>query len=182
MRAAVLALILGLLAGAAAVSAQPPEEPPAEPETGSEVEESPQDVLEPPSEQDVEEIEAILRGEEALFGGGDGYVYDPAGRRDPFKSLLEATDAPEIRGPRPEGVPGLLIDEVRLIGILHTGTGYIAQVQAADKQKSYLLREGDQLYDGEVIDIEDGEVVFRQVVQDPTALKPFRERIKTLNP
>lgn len=143
---------------------------------------SPEEALAPPSEEDVEDIEAILRGEEALFGATEGYVYDPAGRRDPFKSLLEVAEAPEIRGPRPEGVPGLLIDEINLIAIMRTSSGWIAQVQAADKQKSYLLRQGDQLYDGEVVDIKSEEVVFKQVVQDPTALKPFRERVKSLNP
>lgn len=158
------------------------EDRPAPPVESEETMEGADEALAPPSEEDVEDIEAILRGEEALFGATEGYVYDPEGRRDPFKSLLEVSDRPDFRGPRPEGVPGLLIDEVNLIAILRTSSGYIAQVQAADKQKSYLLRPGDQLYDGEVVDIESGEVVFQQVVQDPTALKPFRERVKTLNP
>lgn len=146
------------------------------------VETSAEDALAPPSEEDVEDIEAILRGEDALFGTSEGYVYDPEGRRDPFKSLLEVAETPDILGPRPEGVPGLLIDEINLIAILRTSEGHIAQVQAADRQKSYLLREGDELYDGEVIDIESSEVVFRQIVQDQAAVKPFRERVKTLNP
>lgn len=130
----------------------------------------------------AEDIDEILRGEEAIFGGEEGYSYDPAGRRDPFKSLLSVRERPAIRGPRPEGAPGLLIDEIELIGIMRTPAGWVAQVQAADKQKSYLLEEGDQLYDGEVLTIARNEVVFKQMVQDPTALKPFRERVKALNP
>jgi hypothetical protein len=76
----------------------------------------------------------------------------------------------------------MLIDELRLSGIFHTDAGWRAQVQSGNKQKSYLLKEGDQLYDGDVVAISQNEVVFRQIVQDPTALKPFREVVKKLNP
>ena len=58
----------------------------------------------------------------------------------------------------------------------------MAQVASADQEKSYLLRIGDQLYDGDVISITASEAVFKQIVDDPTALKPFREVSKKLNP
>lgn len=128
-----------------------------------------------------EDIDEILEGEDEILSGG-GFTYDPGDRRDPFKSLLAATDRPTLEGPRPEGIPGLLIDEVVVSGIFETTNGYIAQVQAADRQKSYLIKAGDQLYDGDVVSITLEEVVFRQNVQDPTALKPFREVVKALNP
>ncbi len=130
---------------------------------------------------DLGNIEQILEGEEEVLSGG-GYTYDPGNRRDPFKSLLTKPDRVELRGPRPEGVPGLLIDEVDLTGIFKTKKGFVAQVKAANQNKSYLLREGDQLYDGDVVTIRRSEVVFKQIVQDPTALKPFREVVKTLGP
>lgn len=170
-----LSILLLLAAGAVAQQPESPE-PPAEPDAELE------DLLRAPSGEEVEDIDAILEGEEGLFGEGDGYSYDPAGRRDPFQSLLQVSERPELRGPRPEGIPGLLIDEIALIGVLRTPSGWIAQVQAADKQKSYLLKEGDQLYDGEVVSIDRSEVVFKQEVRDPAAIKPFRERVKTLNP
>lgn len=131
-------------------------------------------------ETSVPDIDSILQGEEEILGGG-GYTYDPGGRRDPFRSLLETRDV-ERRGPRPEGVPGLLIDEIVITGLFHTPRGWVAQVRASDQGKSFLLREGDGLYDGEVVSIGRNEVVFRQVVQDPTALKPFQEVVKKLNP
>jgi hypothetical protein len=127
------------------------------------------------------DIEQILEGEEEVLSGS-GYSYDPGNRRDPFKSLLAAPDRPEFRGPRPEGVPGLLIDEIDLTGIFKTSRGFVAQVKAPNQAKSYLLKEGDQLYDGDVVKISHKEVVFKQTVQDPTALKPFREVVKTLSP
>jgi hypothetical protein len=130
---------------------------------------------------DLGNIDEILQGEEEVLSGS-GFSYDPGNRRDPFKSLLAGPDRPEIRGPRPEGVPGLLIDEIDLKGIFHTSKGFVAQVLASNQKKSYLLKEGDQLFDGDVVSINKNEVVFKQVVQDPTALKPFREVVKSLNP
>jgi len=134
-----------------------------------------------PPGPDTGNIDDILAGEEEVLSGS-GFSYDPGNRRDPFKSLLAGPDRPEIRGPRPEGVPGLLIDEIDLRGIFHTSKGFVAQVVAANQKKSYLLKEGDQLFDGDVVSINKNEVVFKQVVQDPTALKPFREVVKSLNP
>ena len=168
--------------GLEAQDSDSPQDAPPATEEGAEAQEggSPDDSLETP--ESSEDIEAMLRGDDAIFGAFDSYAYDPGERRDPFRSLLVTREAPEIQGPRPEGVPGLLIDEVNLIGIVKTPKGYLAQVQSADRQKSYLLREGEQLYDGEVVSIEENEVVFKQVDPDPTAIKPFRERVKVLNP
>jgi hypothetical protein len=130
---------------------------------------------------DLGDIDQILEGEEEVLSGS-GFSYDPGNRRDPFKSLLAGPDRPEFRGQRPEGIAGLMIDEIDLKGIFRTSRGFVAQVVAANQKKSYLLKEGDQLYDGDVVSINHGEVVFKQVVQDPTALKPFREVVKSLNP
>lgn len=77
--------------------------------------------------------------------------------------------------PRPDGIPGLLIDEIELTGIFRTSRGNVAQVRApGPKPKSYVLKEGDQLYDGDVVSIGKDEVVFKQVVQDPTAVRRRR--------
>lgn len=126
---------------------------------------------------DTGDIDEILEGEEEVLSGSGGFSYDPGNRRDPFKSLLSGPEKPE-RGPRPEGIPGLLIDEIQLLGIWRTPRGYVAQIRASNK--SYLLREGDQLFDGDVVNIQKNEVVFKQQVQDPTALKPYREVVKNL--
>ena len=84
-------------------------------------------------------------------------------------------------GPRPDGVPGLLIDEIELTGIFRTVRGFVAQVlRSHGSSKSYLLREGDQLFDGDVVSINRHEIVFKQMVEDPAASKPFREVVKSL--
>ena len=191
-----VALLLALLGGTGLQSQDPPPEegertePPAAAQgAGSPGEDGaaddpsqPAGVLGDPEaeEPSLEDIDQLLGGEEEILAGG-GYTYDPAGRRDPFKSLLVVSEVPELRGPRPDGIPGLLIDEVILTGIFRTPEGRVAQVQSADGMKSFLLREGDELYDGDVVRITENEVVFKQIVQDPTALKPFRDVVKALN-
>jgi hypothetical protein len=136
---------------------------------------------EEPSAADEQTIDQILAGEEEVLAG-EGYSYDPGGRRDPFLSLLQRTQTKEAPQQRPEGVPGLLIDEIEVKGIFQLQGRTFAQVQASDKDKSYLIQEGDQLYDGEVVSIARGEVTFKQVVNDPSVIKPFREVVKKLNP
>jgi hypothetical protein len=135
---------------------------------------------EPPA-GDTGQVDEILEGDEAVLSG-EGYSYDPAGRRDPFVSLLARTQLNEPQAQRPEGVPGLLIDEITIQGIFELNGRMFTQVQTADKEKSYLIQEGDQLYDGEVVSITRNEVAFKQLVNDPSVIKPFREVVKKLNP
>jgi Tfp pilus assembly protein PilP len=167
-------ILIALLVLAISWTALAQSQPPASPPEGEAA--APQGPV-----TNLEDIDEILEGEEEVLSGGS-FSYDPGNRRDPFKSLLAVQDRPELRGPRPEGVPGLLIDEIDLTGIFRTSKGFVAQVVAANQKKSFLLREGDQLYDGDVVSINRNEVVFKQIVQDPTALKPFREVVKSLNP
>jgi hypothetical protein len=166
-------LILGTPLAATPVLAQEGDE-----EGNRQVEES---LTFAPSEEQNQAVDDILRDEAAMLAG-EGYFYDPGNRRDPFKSLLAARDKVEFRGPRPEGIPGLLVDEIDVTGIFLTSDGPVVQVASADREKSYLLRVGDQLYDGDVVSITGSEAVFKQIVDDPTALKPFREVVKKLNP
>lgn len=177
-----IALLCLVLPGLAALAFAQPPQPPSPPPGAAPPQEAPpagdEGVLGAPT-PDTGDIDEILEGEEEILSGGGGFSYDPGNRRDPFKSLLAGNEKPE-RGPRPEGIPGLMIDEIQLLGIWRTPRGYVAQIRAANK--SYLLREGDQLFDGDVVTIQKNEVVFKQQVQDPTALKPFREVVKNLPP
>ena len=111
----------------------------------------------------------------------EGYVYDPGGRRDPFRSLVASRARVRERGPRPEGIPGLLIDEIDVTGVFVLAEGPVAQIRSTDQEQSFLLREGDQLFDGDVVSSSTLEVVFKQIVDDPTAIKPFREVVKRLD-
>lgn len=110
----------------------------------------------------------------------DAYRYDPQGRRDPFRSLIGPSPKLEP-GQRPPGVPGFLIDEMKLQGIVKTRQGFTAMVNGPDN-KGHLLRVGDKVLDGEVIRITASSVVFRQEVNDPTRIERYREVVKDLAP
>jgi hypothetical protein len=173
-------LALWILPVALAQPPQPAPAPPPPPAQGQPGADAQGGVLGAPA-PDTGDIDEILQGEEEVLSGS-GFTYDPGNRRDPFKSLLAGPDRNVERGPRPEGIPGLLIDEIDLLGIWRTPRGYVAQVRASNQSRSYLIKEGDQLFDGDVVSINHTEVVFKQQVQDPTALKPFREVVKSLRP
>jgi len=122
--------------------------------------------------------QALIEQEESAMSG-HAYSYDPAGRRDPFRSLLLRSDKGGM-GHRPPGIAGIAIDDVILQGIWRTRAGYVAQIRGTDN-KSHLLRSGDQLFDGEVLRIAPNEVTFRQNLNDPQSVKPFRDITKQLN-
>ncbi|HUP62776.1 MAG TPA: pilus assembly protein PilP [Thermoanaerobaculia bacterium] len=110
----------------------------------------------------------------------DTYRYDPQGRRDPFRSLIGPTPRLEP-GQRPPGVPGFLIDEMKLQGVFRTRAGLQAMINGPDN-KGYLIKVGDKVFDGEVIRITPTSVVFRQEVNDPTRIERYREVVKDLSP
>lgn len=151
-------IVLAVWAVSAAAFAAPPAPAPRKPAApGAQVQPAP-----PPPDEDE----------------GHAYVYDPAGRRDPFKSLLVRERSRQ--GERPPGIPGLSVDELELQGLWKTRSGWIAQVRGADN-RSYLLRKGDLLFDGEVLDVRANELTLRQNVNDPQSVKPFRDVTKRLN-
>jgi len=110
----------------------------------------------------------------------DAYRYDPQGRRDPFRSLIGPTPKLEP-GQRPAGVPGFLIDEMKLQGIFKTRAGMTAMINGPDN-KGYTIKVGDKVLDGEVVRITPTSVVFRQEVNDPTRIERYREVVKDLSP
>lgn len=175
-----ISMLLGLTVawGSVAVAQQPEDEVSPEQPTGERTADEPVD-------EDLALIESLLEEDEAVVEGG--LAYDPGDRRDPFRSLLVTVEATRRDGPRPEGIPGLLIDELIVTGVWVTDQGPVAQVQSSDDPVSYLLREGDHLFDGDLIRISytrnaGAEVEFKQIVDDPTAPKPFREIVKRVEP
>jgi hypothetical protein len=114
---------------------------------------------------------------------GAGYTYDPAGRRDPFVTLLgRGGDAPAPGAVRPQGLAGTLIGEVTVKGVMKTTRGdFVAVLQAADG-RSYIARTGDKVMDGSLKTITTVEVVFTQDVNDPLSLVKQREVRKAIRP
>jgi hypothetical protein len=158
-------LLLVLLAAAAAWAQAPAAAPPAEAPAKSILE---QDLEPPPG----------------------GYTYNPQGRRDPFVSLVRPV-GPQGGGKiRPQGLPGFLIQEVALKGVVKTqGGGLGAAAQAGfiailqDTQgKSYFVNVGQRLFDGVIVAIDATSVSFRQEVTDPLSPVRTRDVRKTLYP
>jgi Tfp pilus assembly protein PilP len=165
---------MGLALGLGAWPAAAQEEPPAE--AGDAAAE---DIF-GGDDVDVSRIDQILRGEQEVLEG-EVFSYDPAGRRDPFRSLLDGFEEVEEASerPRPPGLPGMMIEELTLEGIIQTSSGILAFVQGRDNL-SYIIRPGTKLYNGEVAEIEPRKVIFRQQVNDPKQLKPYQEVVREL--
>lgn len=127
-----------------------------------------------------EAVEQILRQQESLITG-QGYNYAPGGRRDPFRPLFPAGTRPDQR---PPGLAGMLVAELDLVGVINdTRDGDVVVVDGPDS-KGYFLRVGDEVFDGTVIAIDTrlGTVTFRQEIDDPRRIKPYRDIVKRLVP
>ena len=74
--------------------------------------------------------------------------YDPRGRRDPFETL-------EVR----EGSGGITVAATRLTGIVRSNRAALALVEAPDGI-GYILKPGDTLGDGRLLEIGSDSVVF----------------------
>jgi hypothetical protein len=165
---------VALLALAAALSAPnvpakestPPPPPPA---------------VESPKPADDTAVEQILRQQEALITGAR-FEYDPGNRRDPFRSLLE--DLRPGAGKRGSGAGGMLVAEIDVVGVVADARqGNLAMVMGSDN-KGYFLHVGDEVHDGTVIGIDPrhGTVTFRQKIDDPRMIKPYRDVVKRMVP
>ncbi len=110
------------------------------------------------------------------------YSYEPNGRRDPFVSLLlRGGETHPTGATRPPGLPGQLVGELNLKGILKSKGGYIAILQGSDN-RTYIGRPGDRVMDGSIKSIVPDAVVFSQDVSDPLSLVKQREVRKAIRP
>jgi len=96
-----------------------------------------------------------------------GYRYEPRGRRDPFVSPI-----PKPRGGaveesmplvRPDGLPGVLVSEVKLSGIVHSTDAQMNKAMLVVGRNTYFAKKGDSLFDGVIKEIRPNEVVFTMV-------------------
>ena len=83
-------------------------------------------------------------------------------RRDPFESLVGRQKAAADLKNLPPGKGGLQVSTLKIDGIVHGPNGMIAVV-SNPQQRTYFLREGDQLYDGRVDKIAMDGVSFHEV-------------------
>lgn len=135
----------------------------------------------PPANKGEETVETILRQQEELLRG-QHFSYEPEGRRDPFESLVEKAKLDVAK--RPRGIAGMMVAEIDLDGIIEDPKGGNVAFVTGSDNKGYFLRVGDDVYDGTLIaiDTKRGAVTFRQRVDDPRVIKPYRDVVKKLVP
>lgn len=81
-------------------------------------------------------------------------------RINSYKALKAA--AMTARMPAPKPTTALLLSEIQVIGISRTPRGYAAIVEATPIKLSYVIYPGEPFYDGQLVAIEDGRLVFRR--------------------
>jgi len=84
-------------------------------------------------------------------------------KRDPFVPLVN--DKKASGPPLPPGKAGLVIATVRVDGTVKAASGMLAVVTNPD-QRTYFIREGDRLYDGDVEKIGLDGVTFKENSKD----------------
>ena len=106
------------------------------------------------------------------------YNYDPAGRRDPFISLM-ARGVEPVQGRKVTGLAGMLTGELMLRGVLQSQGAYVALVAGPDG-KTYTAHANDRLLDGIIRTVTPQGLVIMQEVNDPLSLVKQREVRKGL--
>jgi type IV pilus assembly protein PilP len=111
----------------------------------------------------------------------ENYAYQPAGRRDPFTSLIgggPGTDS-GMGLRRGEGAAGIAVAELTVRGVVQSRNGMTAMIQGPDK-KTYVVHVGDKLADGVIKAVTLQGLVIVQEVNDPLSLVKQREVTKRL--
>lgn len=106
------------------------------------------------------------------------YTYDPAGRRDPFVSLLSRGIEP-ASGKKLTGLASLATAEVMVRGVMQSRNSYVALLSGPDG-KTYSAHVNDRLLDGVIRSVTPQGIVIMQEVNDPLSLVKQREVRKGL--
>ena len=103
-------------------------------------------------------------------------------RRDPFEPLLNRASSGGAGAENlPPGKAGLVVDTLRITGIVR-GTGGMIAIVSNAQQRVYFLREGDKLYDGSVEHITLEAVSFHEFGKDAFGKPLERQVTKRLYP
>jgi Tfp pilus assembly protein PilP len=104
-------------------------------------------------------------------------------KRDPFDPLLNKTTGSGTPGPDrlPPGKAGLMVGTLRVDGLVRGPNGMIAVV-SNPQQRIYFLREGDRIFDGQVLRITMEAISFQQTGRDAFGNSLEREVTRRLYP
>jgi len=106
-------------------------------------------------------------------------IYSPEGRRDPFRDLLTGSEVPESAGA--EGVAGMLINDIVLIGITRVKGKHQAVINGP-QGFPFTINVGTKFADGFVLSIDASKVVFRQTKDRGVPLYKPKDITKEINP
>jgi hypothetical protein len=108
----------------------------------------------------------------------DTYVYRAEGRRDPFLTLIGTGAIPRDASHK-DGPAGMTVGEISVRGILQSKGALVAMIQGPDT-KTYIVHQGDKLFDGVIKTITPQGLIVIQEVNDPLSLVRQREVRKLL--
>lgn len=103
------------------------------------------------------------------------------GRIDAYRAQKAAASAAHIAAPK--FTTALLLNEVQVTGIFRTPRGWSAMVEALplSPKLSYVIYPGDNFFDGQLVAIEEGRLVFRRDIlwtdgkrEKSVEIKPLR--------
>lgn len=141
------------------------------------------------TESDLKAPEENLESVQDMTGG-PGEVWNPENRRDPFASLIQKvakSGAEEYKvvtreGKRPDGIEGMELKDINLVGIFFIKGVYKAMFVGNDDYP-YLLTAGSQIWDGRIKEIDFSCVTFEQETEDLRFLvrrmKPVKRCLET---
>ncbi len=132
---------------------------------------SPAGAPKTPSEQGI--------ADNYLLGGES--LYRHMNDRDPFTPLVRGTGAQgsDVKvKPGQAGLARFTVEACNLEAIIKAPQGTVAWFQGPDG-KPYKATVGEHFADGVVLDISyaSGEITIQQELNDPTAIKPFRNLV-----
>lgn len=146
--ALLLSAMIVCMLGVSSLEAQEPEPASAESTTTA------PETLEPTTPFDIKDLDLEL-----ALPKPEVIMYSPNNRRNPFKSLIEGVLESEVATSGKKEF--MNISDLTLKGILQISSAYVA-IFVGVNGKTYLLKEGEKVYDGELIKIERNKVVFEK--------------------
>jgi hypothetical protein len=81
-------------------------------------------------------------------------------RIDRYRVQKAAAASAHVAPPKPTSV--LVLNEMQVIGIFRTPRGMAAMIEATPIKLSYVIYPGESFFDGQLVAIEEGRLVFRR--------------------
>ena len=101
-------------------------------------------------------------------------------RIDHYRAQKMAAASARVAPPKP--TTALLLNEIQVTGIFRTPRGWAAMIEAVPIKLSYVIYPGETFFDGQLVAIEEGRLVFRRDVvwndgrrEKAVEIKPLRQ-------